>query len=82
MIQASLTIAANGRLVIPANMRAALGLQAGGKVIARLVDGAVMLEPTDAAIRRAQALVRRYIPDGTGIVDELIADRHAAAARE
>jgi AbrB family looped-hinge helix DNA binding protein len=80
--QANLSIAANGRVVIPASMRAELGFQNGGKVIARIVDGTVVLEPIEAAIRRAQEMVRKYIPDGTGIVDELIAERHAAAELE
>ncbi len=82
MSQASLSIAPNGRVVIPANMRAELGFQHGGKVIARVVDGTVVLEPIEAAIRRAQDMVRKYIPDSTGIVDELIAERHAAAELE
>jgi AbrB family looped-hinge helix DNA binding protein len=82
MVQVTLTIASNGRVVIPANMRAVLGLQDGGKVVARGVDGAVVLEPADAAIRRAQAMVRRYVPEGAGLVEELIAERRAAAERE
>jgi bifunctional DNA-binding transcriptional regulator/antitoxin component of YhaV-PrlF toxin-antitoxin module len=63
-------------------MRAELGIQSGGKVIARVVDGTVVLEPIEAAIRRAQEMVRKYIPDGKGIVDEFIAERHAAAELE
>jgi AbrB family looped-hinge helix DNA binding protein len=82
MTQVTLTIASNGRVVIPANMRAVLGLQDGGKVVARVVDGAVVLEPADAAVRRAQAMVRRYVPEGAGLVEELIAERRAAAERE
>lgn len=82
MTRANLTVASNGRVVIPAPMRAALGLQGGGKVIARLVDGTVVLEPQDAAIRAAQAMVARYVPQGSGLVDELIAERHAASERE
>ncbi len=82
MIRANLTIAPNGRIVIPANMRAELGVQGGGKLLARLVDGTVVLEPVDAAIRRAQALVHRYVPKNTGLVDELISERHAAAGNE
>jgi antitoxin PrlF len=82
MIQANLTMTPNGRVVIPANMRSELGWQSGGKLVARLVDGAVILEPVDAAIRRAQALVRQYVPKNAGLVDELITERHAAAERE
>ena len=80
--QANLTVAPNGRVVIPAQMRAELGLQAGGKLIARLVDGAVVLEPADAAVRRAQALIGRHIPQGTNLSDELIRERHAQSAQE
>ncbi|MBA3812826.1 MAG: AbrB/MazE/SpoVT family DNA-binding domain-containing protein [Caulobacteraceae bacterium] len=75
-------MAPNGRIVVPARMRAALGLERGGRLIARLVGRTVVLEPLDAAIRRAQASVRRYVPPGSGLVEELIAERRAAAERE
>jgi hypothetical protein len=52
------------------------------KLVARLVNGALVLEPIDVAIRGAQAMVRAYIPDNAGVVDELIAERHAAAEGE
>jgi bifunctional DNA-binding transcriptional regulator/antitoxin component of YhaV-PrlF toxin-antitoxin module len=68
--------------VIPASIRAELGLEKGGKLLAHLVDGTLVLEPIDASIRRAQALVRKYIRDGSGIVDELIMERHMAAENE
>jgi hypothetical protein len=34
------------------------------------------------AIARIQAMVRRYVPEGHSLVDELIADRRAEAERE
>ena len=80
--QANLTVAPNGRVVIPANMRAKMGLADGGKVVARIEDGAVILEPIEAAIQRAQNMVRKYIPAGTPLVAELIDERRAAAERE
>jgi hypothetical protein len=52
------------------------------KLVARLVNGALVLEPIDVAIRGAQAMVRAYIPDNAGVVDDLIAERRAAAERE
>jgi AbrB family looped-hinge helix DNA binding protein len=52
MTQVNLTMAPNGRVVIPAHMRAELGWQSGAKLVARLVDGTVILEPVDAAIDR------------------------------
>ena len=81
-LQTNLTIAPNGRVVIPASMRAELGIQSGGKVIARVVDGTVVLEPIEAAIRRAQEMVRKYVPDDVDLVAELIAERRAAAELE
>jgi len=63
-------------------MRAELGFQHGGKVIARIVDGTVVLEPIEAAIRRAQEMVRKYVPDNVDLVAELIAERRAAAELE
>ncbi len=82
ILQANLTIAPNGRVVIPANMRAELGMPSGGKIVARLIDGAVVLEPLDAAIRRAQAMVGRYVPKESGLVEELIRERRQAAKHE
>lgn len=82
MSQTSLTMASNGRLVIPANMRAELGLHEGGKLIARIENGAVVLEPIDAAIRRAQAMVRRYVPEGVDLVEELTTERRREAGSE
>ncbi len=34
------------------------------------------------AIKRAQELVRRYNPEGRNLVNELVAERRAEAARE
>jgi AbrB family looped-hinge helix DNA binding protein len=82
MKRANLTLASNGRLVIPAAMRAAMGCQDGGRLVARLVDGTLVLEPIEVAIRRAQAMVRQYIPRDAGLADELVAERHLAAEHE
>jgi AbrB family looped-hinge helix DNA binding protein len=81
-LQSKLTLASNGRVVIPAAMRAALGLRDGDRIVARVVEGAIVLEPLDAAIRRARAMVARYVPPGSALVDELIAERRIAATRE
>ena len=78
----NLTMAANGRVVIPAPMRSELGLQDGSRLNARVVDGAVVLEPVEAAVRRAQAMVAKYIPQDISLSEELVAERHAAAERE
>jgi len=76
------TVAANGRVVIPAEVRESLGMKGGDKLLARVEDGALILEPIHVSIRKAQELVAKYIPPGVSMVDELIAERRAAAERE
>jgi AbrB family looped-hinge helix DNA binding protein len=77
-----LTVGENGRLLIPAELRAALGLRAGGPVMARVEAGALVVEPLDMIVRRVQASMRQYVRPGESLVDALIADRRAEAARE
>jgi AbrB family looped-hinge helix DNA binding protein len=71
-----------GRIVIPAEVRNAMNVDVGDTLSARIEDGVLILMSTDTAIRKAQELVRRYIPEGVSLVDELIAERRAEAARE
>ena len=40
------------------------------------------METREQALRRARALVRKYIPPRVKLSDELIADRRAEASRE
>lgn len=75
-------IASGGRVVIPAEYRKALGLRDGDEVTIRLEDGELRLYNQAQAVRRAQAIVRQYVPEGVSLADELIADRRHEAARE
>lgn len=78
-MQVHLSMADNGRVLIPAEVRAALGLKAGGKVVARVENGALIIEPLDVAIRRVQEAMRPYAKAGESLADELIADRRREA---
>ncbi len=71
-----------GRIVIPAEFRKALGVQPGDEVILRLEDGEMRVLSPRQAIRRAQQLVRRFVPEGRSLSDELIAERRAEASNE
>lgn len=77
-----LEVGADGRLIIPAPMRRRLGIAGGGPVIARLVEGELRLVPLATAIRRAQEIVRRHVPRGVSLAEELVAERRAEAERE
>ncbi len=75
-------IAPNGRMVLPAGLRQQLRVEGGGLLIIREDEGRLVLESVDDAVRRAQALVRRYAPEARGVTDELLAERRTDATRE
>jgi len=70
-----------GRLVIPAAYRKALGLKPGDEVLLVLEDGEIRVVSTRQAIARAQTLLRRYVPEGRSLSEELIQERREEAAR-
>lgn len=71
-----------GKLVIPAAMRRELGIGAGDTVLVSVDEGELRVRSLTSAIARAQALVRKYVPEGVSLVDQLIAERREEAARE
>ena len=75
-------IAANGRMVLPAGLRQHLRVEGGGLLIIREDKGRLILESVDDAVRRAQALVRRYVSAAQGVTDELLTERQAEASGE
>jgi len=75
-------IAEGGRVVIPADYRRALGLKVGDEVILRMADGEVHILTRCQAIKKAQALVRKYVRDRKSLVRELIRERRGEAANE
>jgi AbrB family looped-hinge helix DNA binding protein len=73
---------ANGRVVIPASYREALGIKAGDEVILRMEDGELRITTMKQRLERAQQRVRQYVKPGVSLADELIAERREAARRE
>ena len=72
----------NGRVVIPAAFRKALGIATGGEVILRMEDDELRITTYQRRIERAQRRARKYVKPGISLVDELIAERREAAKRE
>jgi AbrB family looped-hinge helix DNA binding protein len=62
----------SGRIVIPFRLRKALGLQPGDEIILRLENNSIRLIPLKHAVLLAQKNVRRYVPEGTSLVDVLL----------
>ena len=71
-----------GRVVIPGEYRRRLGLRSGDEIIMHLDDEGLHLYTPAQAVARAQALVRRYVPEGRSLSDELISERREEAVRE
>ena len=71
-----------GRIVLPARLRQAAGFAVGDEIIVRLEDGSVRLLTQEESVKRAQAIIRRFIPPGRLLSEELIAERRAEAERE
>ena len=72
----------NGRVVIPASYRRALGIKAGDEVILRVEDDELRITTMKRRIERAQRRIRKYVKPRVSLVDELIAERRESAKRE
>jgi bifunctional DNA-binding transcriptional regulator/antitoxin component of YhaV-PrlF toxin-antitoxin module len=77
-----LNVTEDGRIIIPAQALTELGVAAPDRISASVVEGEVVLDTLEAAVKRMQAYYRRIIPEDISLVDELIAERRAEAARE
>jgi AbrB family looped-hinge helix DNA binding protein len=72
-----------GRIVIPAQCRAAAGLKPGDEVLIEPVgDGELRIRTKEQALREAQRIVARYSSGSRDLVAELIGERREEAARE
>ena len=80
--EARIRINENGRVVIPAEFRKALGVGAGDEIVLRMEEGELRITTMKQRIARAQKLTRKYVKPGVSLADELIAERRAAARRE
>ena len=80
--EARVRINENGRVVIPASFRKALGIEAGDEVLLRLEDDELRITTRKRRIERAQRLLRKYVKPGRSLSNELIAERRRAAKDE
>ena len=76
------TMGANGRIVIPVEIRRILHLEAGAEIVLVPSGAELRLIPTAQAVKRAQAMVRRHVRKGRSLVKELRAERRQEADRE
>ena len=81
-LQARVQVGEKGRIVIPAEIREAMGIAEGDSLDLRLEDYELKVSTREARLMRAQERARRLIPAGVSLADELSAERREAAKRE
>ena len=72
----------DGRLLIPAAIRDAAGIQRGDKVRLRVEDGRIVVSSVRADWARIQGIAAHLKKPGESVVDEFLAERRAEAAKE
>lgn len=78
-MHATLVMGQQGRLVIPADVRSALGLSAGDQLHLSLVGHSLVLERPQDAASELRGLAAQ-VPGTRSLVEELLNDRRHAAA--
>ncbi len=71
-----------GRIVVPARFRKSLGLEPGDPVTVTLEGDVLRVRTMQATLEKARAIMRKKNPKKRSLVDELIAERRAEAAKE
>jgi antitoxin PrlF len=80
-MDATLVLGQQGRLVIPAEVRAALGLAPGDQLHLHVTGSRLTLERPQDAVNELRALGKDVLKSRS-LVDELLAERRLAAAAE
>ncbi len=72
-----------GKVVIPAELRRDLGFKDGDTLVVERVGNSAVFKTYEQVVREVQAEFRAMLGDsGRFMVDELLAERRAEAARE
>jgi AbrB family looped-hinge helix DNA binding protein len=81
-MQIKTRLGSDGRIVLPAVVRRALGLRPGDQLIVDVEGREIRLVTVAEAARRAQELVRRYVDPGESLAESLVAERRRESADE
>jgi AbrB family looped-hinge helix DNA binding protein len=73
----------SGRILIPATVRRTLGLAEGSIVVMKVEStGTIGIVSRSQALARARQELRKHVPPGRDLVEELIQDRRKEAEAE
>jgi AbrB family looped-hinge helix DNA binding protein len=82
MISQAVKIIDGGKLIIPASFRRKLGIDTGDTVVIELGEDGLHVRSLSSAVRRAQEIVREFVPGDANLADELIAERRVEAGHD
>lgn len=71
-----------GNIYVPAEYQKMLGIGPGDEVIIKPGCSELRIIPSKQAVRRSQELVRKYIPSGLNLSENLISERRRESERE
>jgi len=78
-----LLVGPQGRIVIPAALRQAMGIEPGSVLQAQVLDGKLVLETQAQLLNQFfSRFAKARLQPGSSVVDELISERRAEAASE
>jgi antitoxin PrlF len=75
MFSARAMIGHGGRVLIPVEMRKALGIEIGDEVLMQVENQELKLFNLEHAVQEAQNLMAKYNPTKKSLSDEIIKDR-------
>jgi hypothetical protein len=76
---AKVCVGPGGNISLPTEIQQALSLKEGDTLVATLDGGELRLLTVPAAVRRAQAIVKKFVPENVSLVAELLEDRRREA---
>ena len=82
MASQAVKIIDGGKLIIPAAFRRKLGIDTGDTVVLELGEDGLHVRSLSSAVRRAQEIVREFVPDDVRLADDLIAERRVEAEHD
>jgi AbrB family looped-hinge helix DNA binding protein len=78
----SVNVERSGRILIPAVIRRRLGIREGSEVLLWIDETGIQMGTREQALTRVHKRLRRYIPEGRVLSEELIRERRAEAEKE
>jgi AbrB family looped-hinge helix DNA binding protein len=72
----------SGRISLPAEIRASLGVEVGDLVIVKQEGSSIEILTPMQALRKAQEYFQKLVPPGVSLADEIIQEHRDEVARE